>query len=105
MFTVTDAAQTEVAEYFRNHDKGAIRVFLHEGGCGGPQLAMAVDNKQESDQTFTFSGVEYLIEKELLEKAHPVEIDFAVNGFKISSSLKFEGGGCAGCGSSSNCCS
>ena len=105
MFTVTDAAQTEVAEYFRDHDKGAIRVFLHEGGCGGPQLAMAVDTKQDTDQIFEFSGVEYLVEKELLEKALPIEIDYAVNGFKISSSLKFEGGGCSGCGSSGACCS
>lgn len=105
MFTVTDAAQSKVAEYFNHHEKGAIRVFLHEGGCGGPQLAMAVDSEQDNDQTYEFSGVQYLIQKDLLEKSFPIEIDFSASGFKISSSLKFEGGGCSGCGSSSNCCS
>jgi iron-sulfur cluster assembly protein len=103
MFIVTDAAQTEVAEYFKSHDKGAIRVFLMEGGCGGPQLAMAVDEKKETDAVYTVSDVDYLIEKELLSKVEPITIDFLVNGFSIASALP-QGGGCSGCGSTSSCC-
>lgn len=104
MFTVTEAARTEVAEYFKSHDKGAIRVFLMEGGCGGPQLAMAVDEKKDTDSVYQIADVEYLIEKDLLAKVQPIRIDFVVSGFSIASALQ-EGGGCSGCGSTSNCCS
>jgi len=104
MFTVTDEARTEVAEYFKSHDKGAIRVFLMEGGCGGPQLAMALDEKKDTDSVYQIAGVEYLIEKDLLAKVQPIEIDFVADGFRIASSLQ-QGGGCSGCGSTGNCCS
>jgi iron-sulfur cluster assembly protein len=104
MFTVTDSARAEVAQYFKSHDKGAIRIFLFEGGCGGPQLAMAVDERKDSDAVYEISDVEYLIEKDLLAKAQPIQIDFAVNGFTIASVLP-QGGGCSGCGSTSSCCS
>lgn len=104
MFTVTSSAQAEVADYFKTHDKGAIRVFLMEGGCGGPQLAMTVDEKKETDTVFQIADVAYLIEQDLFAKVQPIVIDFAVSGFSIASSLP-QGGGCSGCGSTSDCCS
>ncbi|MBU4317213.1 MAG: IscA/HesB family protein [Proteobacteria bacterium] len=108
MFTVTDVAQNEVAEYFKTHPKNNIRVFLMEGGCGGPQLAMAIDEKKDTDKVYEVSGVSYIVENALLEKAKSIEIDFAGSGFKINSSLELGGGGCSGCSCSSDsgeCCS
>ncbi len=103
MLTITKAAQNEVNKFFEQHNKGAIRIFLHEGGCGGPQLAMGVDEKKKDDQSFAIGGVEYLIETKLLKDAQPLEIDFAQAGFKITSNLALGGGGCSGCSSSDSC--
>jgi Fe-S cluster assembly iron-binding protein IscA len=108
MITVTETARNEVAEYFKAHPKNNIRVFLMEGGCGGPSLAMAIDEKKNTDEVFEIAGVSYVIEKGLLEKATPLEIDFQGMGFKINSSLVLEGG-CSGCSCGSDdsgeCCS
>jgi hypothetical protein len=52
---------------------------------------------------FTFDGVEYIMDKDLMEKATPVDVDFAGTGFRLESSLK-PPAGCQGCGSGT-CCS
>lgn len=104
MFNVTELAQQKVAEYLAEKGILPIRIFLHQGGCGGPQLAMALDEKKESDIVFEFAGVSYLVDREFLEKAKPVNVDFIETGFKISSSLAL-GGGCSSCGTSGTCCS
>ena len=107
MFTVTNAAQNEVAEYFKTHDKNNIRVFLMDGGCGGPQLAMALDEKKSEDEAYEISGVSYILEPGLLEKAQSIEIDFMDDSFKINSNLP-SGCSCSGCGCSDDdsgeCC-
>ena len=107
MLTITDTAQSEVAEYFKTHEKNNIRIFLMDGGCSGPQLAMALDEKHENDKVYEIADVSYVIDKDLLEKAQPVEIDFMGMGFKINSTLEL-GGGCSGCScgdDSGGCCS
>lgn len=104
MFNVTKSAQAEIASYFKENELQPIRVFLFEGGCRGPQIAMGLDKERGNDAIYDFSGVQYLIDKEFLEKAAPVEIDYQTSGFKIVSSLRL-GRGCAGCGSGDSCCS
>jgi len=106
MFNVTEAAQSEVAEYFKENELKPIRVFLHQG-CGGPQIALAVDEKRDDDSIYEFAGVEYVIEKDFLNHAQPIEVDFqAMAGFTVTSNLQLSpGGGCGGCGSSDSCCS
>lgn len=46
MFKVTDKAQTEIAAYFADKEIKPLRVFLHPGGCAGPELLMAIDEKK-----------------------------------------------------------
>ena len=67
---------------------------------------MALDEPQSNDEVYTIDGFQYLIEKEFLEKAKPVKVDFMGMGFQITSSIELGGGGCSGCGSgqeSSSC--
>lgn len=104
MFNVTEKAQEQVRAYFEGKDKMPIRVFLHQGGCGGPQMAMALDDKKETDSVFTFDGVDYLVETEFFNQAKPIAVDFIDSGFKVTSSLEL-GGGCSSCGSEGSCCS
>ena len=65
---------------------------------------MALDEPQENDEIFDLGAFKYVVDKELLEKAKPIKIDFMERGFAISSSMVFESG-CGGCGSGSTGCS
>jgi len=103
MFNVTESAVQAVAEYFKTMDVRPIRVFLTQG-CGGQQLAMALDDVKPSDNVHEENGYQFVMDKELLSQAQPVEIDYANMGFQISSSLEL-GGGCQSCGSAGSCCS
>lgn len=103
MFTVTKNAQAQVAEYFKDKEKQPVRLFVNEG-CGGARIAMALDIKRDTDMVYRVGDVEYLVDKELLKQAQPIEVDFIETGFRVTSELEL-GGGCAGCGSSGSCCS
>jgi len=52
MITVTKAAREEVAKYFDGREKSPVRLFI-TSGCGGPSLAMALDQPKETDTVFT----------------------------------------------------
>ncbi|WP_020587201.1 IscA/HesB family protein [Desulfobacter curvatus] len=102
MINVSKPAQEQVRMYFEGKEIEPIRIFLNSAGCGGPSLAMALDEKKETDAVFTFDDVEYIMEKDLLEKASPVFIDFEGAGFRLESGLK-PAGGCSGCCSGGTC--
>lgn len=103
MLTLTESAQTQVLEYFKENEIKPVRVFLNSG-CGGEQLALAVDDQQPDDTVHTFGELTFLVSKSLLEKARPISIDFGMEGFTIGSNLELTSG-CGGCGSSGACCS
>lgn len=103
MLNVTEKAQEQVAKYFEDKEPKPIRVFL-AGTCSGQQISLALDEAGPGDETFEFSGIQYIVDKTFLSQAQPIEIDFAGYGFKVTSALRLESG-CGGCGSSSGCCS
>jgi len=102
MIDVTDAAVEAVAEYFKTLSPKPIRIFIAQG-CGGQQLAMALDEISPSDAAHQAGGFEFIMDRALLDQARPVRVDYADMGFIISSSLEL-GGGCQSCGSSGSCC-
>lgn len=102
MFTVTESALKQIALYFKDNEVKPVRVFL-SNGCSGQQIAMALDQQNPNDSTFELDGIQFLVDKDFLAQAQPIEIDFAGQGFKITSSLELTQG-CGGCGSSSQCC-
>jgi Fe-S cluster assembly iron-binding protein IscA len=103
MLIVTEAAQDQVADYFKGKELRPVRVMM-TSGCGGPSIVMALDEKKEADKVFKFSDIEYLVDRDFLKEAQPIEIDFRNGGFAIKSSIEM-GGGCSSCGSSGGCCS
>jgi iron-sulfur cluster assembly protein len=92
MFEVTEKASCMIKIFLVN-SKGpkAIRLLMQAGGCSGPVMGMALDELKGKDQTFTDKGITFLIDKDLLEKAKPIGIDFVESvgrsGFKITSSV------------------
>ena len=103
MIKVSETAQEQVKAYFEGKEVQPVRIFLNNGGCGGPSLAMALDQATDNDTVVTQGGIEYIMDKTLLEKASPVTVDFSGMGFRLDSSLDL-GGGCSSCGSSGSCC-
>ena len=69
MVEVTPAAHDQIAEYFKNKEISPIRIFLNEGGWGGPSLAMALDEPRDTDNVFNVNGFQFIIDKEFYEKA------------------------------------
>jgi Fe-S cluster assembly iron-binding protein IscA len=104
MLELTDSARQELVKYFSDKDKTPIRVYLSPGGCGGPRLALALDEQKDGDEVVTLEGgLTFLMEKELYTAAKPITVDATYAGFAVTSSLQFAGGGCgcsSGCGGS-----
>ncbi|WP_319407680.1 IscA/HesB family protein [uncultured Desulfosarcina sp.] len=103
MLTVTESAVQAVAEYFKTMDVKPVRIFLTQG-CGGRQLAMALDEAKPSDAVAERGGFQFVMDQTLLDQAQPVQIDYADRGFRIFSSLQLDGG-CESCGTAGGCCS
>lgn len=66
---------------------------------------MALDELKEDDAVYDIDGFQYIVNKEFLEKAKPIKVDFLVHGFKLDCGLSFSpaASGCAGCGTSDTC--
>ncbi len=101
MFSLTPAAQRQLDLHFDGKTKEPIRVYL-AAGCGGPRLALALDDAKPGDATFEQGGYSFLMEQGLFDAAKPVEVDFNDQwGFVVQSNLKLpQGGGCSSCGGS-----
>ena len=98
MFEVTDSARKELDAFFDDREKTPIRVYLAPGGCGGPRLALALDEPGDADKVFDEKGYSFCINSELFDHAKNVKIDFSDMGFSIQSELDLGvGGGCSGC--------
>ncbi|GAB6905796.1 HesB-like domain protein [Desulfosarcina cetonica] len=103
MINVTEPAVQAVSAYFESMDVKPIRIFLTQG-CGGQQLAMALDTIGDKDAVHEAGGFQFIMDRALLEQAQPVEIDYADKSFRISSKLELSGG-CQSCGTAGSCCS
>jgi Fe-S cluster assembly iron-binding protein IscA len=64
---------------------------------------LALDESKESDEVFNREGLEFVIEKKLLEDVQPIKIDYITTpsgeGFTIDAKLSTADG----CGSCSTC--
>jgi len=65
---------------------------------------MALDEPNDLDNVYDIDGFKYIINKEFLEKAKPVKVDFLQVGFKITSGYNL-GAGCTSCSTEGSCCS
>jgi len=61
---------------------------------------MALDEPKDDDEIVKSNGITYLVNKQLLEQAKPITIDFTESGwgsgFSINSNLA-KGGACGSC--------
>ena len=60
---------------------------------------MALDEPTDLDEEFEVDGYKYIVNKEFLERAKPIKVDFHMYGFKLDCGIDFGAG--AGCACSS----
>lgn len=92
MFEITDKAAEKVKEFLEGREEPrSVRILVTDGGWRGPYLVMALDGQKENDQVFTEKGATYLIDKALLDRAKPIEIDYVLSdmggGYVLKSEL------------------
>ena len=103
MFDVTEMAQQQIAEFFKDKEEvKPIRLFLNQSGWGGPSLALVLDEPNDMDEVYEFNGFKFIANKDLLTQVQPVTVDFKGVGFQIDANLQM-GGGCTSCGTAGSC--
>jgi Fe-S cluster assembly iron-binding protein IscA len=62
---------------------------------------MALDEPKDSDDLFDVKGIKFVVDKEFMEKAQTIKIDFNGMGFSLDSGLELgQAGNCGGCSGS-----
>ncbi len=64
---------------------------------------MALDEPKDTDDTFDVKGHKFVVDKEFMDKAENISIDFTGMGFALDSNIELGGGGCSGCGDTGSC--
>ena len=117
MFEVSELAVSKVKEYLaENNIASAVRVAIMSGGCSGPALALALDEKKETDAIYEYEGLSFLVDGAVTAACGAIKVDYihqksgcgcsgsGESGFSVTSEkpLSTIGGGCGGsCGSGS----
>lgn len=63
---------------------------------------MALDEPKDTDHIYEIGGFTYIVDKEFMDKAKPIKIDFTPMGFKVDCGIDF-GANCSACGTDTSC--
>lgn len=64
---------------------------------------MALDEPKDTDNVYAVNGFEFIVNKDFMEKAQPIKVDFHEIGFKIDSNIELKSA-CSSCGTTGTCC-
>jgi Fe-S cluster assembly iron-binding protein IscA len=64
---------------------------------------MTLDELKENDLVYEFGNFKYIVDKEFMEQAKPIKVDFTPMGFKVTSSIDLGAGCGSSCGSEGAC--
>jgi Fe-S cluster assembly iron-binding protein IscA len=61
---------------------------------------LALDEPKDTDERLIVDGFQYIVDKDLLAMAKPINIDFTPMGFQVTGNLNAtkSAGGCGTCG-------
>lgn len=86
MIEMTETAQEKIAEYFEGKDAEPVRIYLAMG-CGGAQLALALDSVKDTDEVAEINGFTVVVDKQLYDEGKNFTIDASPQGFAVQSDL------------------
>ncbi len=101
MIEVTEKATRLMGSYFAGKEKQSIRIFVKIGGCGIRTLGISLEPVTPTDFVFKQDGFQYVVDRQLIERIHPIIVDsdgvkFLLSGIGVSST--------SGCGTCSFMC-
>ncbi|MCA1795174.1 MAG: hypothetical protein LC660_15130 [Desulfobacteraceae bacterium] len=64
---------------------------------------MALDEPKNTDDSFDIKGHKFVVDKDFMEKAERIKIDFTGMGFALDSNMDLGASGCGSCGSDGSC--
>lgn len=100
---MSEKATIEFKQFLKDNEVTADEVRIHFAGmgCGGPVFNLVLDGKKDTDNTETFDGLTFLVDKSITEQFGELTILCAEEngrgGFSIEPEIKPEGG-CSSCG-------
>ena len=65
---------------------------------------MALDEPKDTDNVYDVDNFKYVVNKDFIDKAKPIKVDFNNYGFKITSKIDLSSG-CSSCSTTGSCCS
>ena len=65
---------------------------------------MALDEPKDTDNVYDVDNFKYVVNKDFIDKAKPIKVDFNNYGFKITSNINLNSG-CSSCSTTRSCCS
>ena len=88
MFNATEKAINKLSYYLEAHNvKTGIRITCRHGKSE-PRLGIMFGAAKENDQTFEVHGVQFVVNRELLEKSGGITLDYngqgPEKGYKLS---------------------
>ncbi len=66
---------------------------------------MALDEPRETDDTLEIDDFKFVVNKDFMEKAKPIKVDFSPMGFKLDCGIDFGAAACGSCDTTGSCCS
>ena len=102
MFEVSQTARTKAAAFLQGRQVKPIRVYVSVSGSQ-KTLAIALDQVRTTDAVYEIDGVTYVINRDFLDLAQPVHIDYGPDGFEISAHIDLKSAACAGCKAAGKC--
>ena len=77
MFIATETAVNNLRNYLEaNNMQAGIRITCRQGKRMKPGLGITIGNAKANDETFDMHGVQFVINRELLEKSGGITLDY-----------------------------
>lgn len=92
---ITEQAAIELKKVLANVDTPGAGVHIFNApGCCGPSIQMDVATEAAINEiVVSLEGIDFYVEKDLIESLSPVTIDYGTNGFRMDG-LERKGGCC-----------
>ena len=85
MLDISNEAVQQLKEFKgRQESDSCVRIGILSGQAAGSKLGVTIDVANEKDETFTFDGLEVVVDKALLDYCKSISVEFVLT----------EGGGC-----------
>lgn len=86
MIEIAEEAVQQLREFKERRGPGScVRIGILSGSTTGPTLGVTIDERNESDELFSYDGFDVIVDKALLSYCRKISVEFVLQ----------EGGGCS----------